>query len=396
MGHAVNFEFATAGRIVFGSGTISMLPGLAAGFGTRALVLTGKNASRHARALDALSSAGIACTVTAVPGEPTVTMIDGILDGSRGAGIELVIGIGGGSVIDAAKAAAALLTNGTPLARHLEVIGEGKPLDRPALPCIAVATTAGTGSEVTRNAVIASPERGVKASLRHASMLPRVALVDPDLARSLPQDVTAHTGLDALTQLIEPFVCTRANPVTDSFCREGMALAARHLAAACADGTNAGAREGMALASLLGGMALANAGLGAVHGIAAVIGGRHPGAPHGGVCAALLPAVIEANAAAMGRSGRDGRRYGEAARIVTGRADAGPVELARWVRGLAASLSVPGLAAWGVRAEEAGDIARQALKSSSMKANPAPLSAGELEEIIGRSLDRPAALSQPS
>ena len=203
---------------------------------------------------------------------------------------------------------------------YVEIIGRGQALTKPSAPFIAIPTTAGTGSEVTRNAVLASPEHRVKVSLRSPLMLARVALVDPELTYDLPPALTASTGLDALTQLIEPFVCLRANPMTDGLCVEGMRRAARSLRVAFTDGQNKSAREDMAVASLFGGLALANAGLGAVHGFAGPIGGMFP-APHGAVCAALLPHVMTANIRALRQRAPGSealRRYDKVARLLTG------------------------------------------------------------------------------
>src|SRR5208282_5705063 len=227
---------------------------------------------------------------------------------------------GGGSAIDAAKAIAAMLTNKGELLDYVEIIGRGKPLTQPSAPFIAVPTTAGTGSEVTRNAVLASPEHRVKVSLRSPLMLPRVAVVDPELTYALPPAITASTGLDALTQLIEPFVCARANPMVDALCIEGIRRAARSLREVVHQNPGKSAREDMALASLFGGIALANAGLGAVHGFAGPMGGMFA-APHGALCAALLPGVMAANVAALRRrqpGGEGLRRYDEIARLLTG------------------------------------------------------------------------------
>ena len=265
------FEFATAARILFGEGTLRQVPAAAASLGRRALLVTGASPDRAAPLLKALQAAHVSTVPFAVPGEPTLDLIR-----SAPRDCDFVIAFGGGSALDAAKAIAALLTNpGDPL-DYLEVIGLGRPLAVPAAPCIAIPTTAGTGSEVTRNAVLASPEHRVKASLRSPSMLPRLAVVDPELTYDLPPAITAATGLDALTQLIEPYVSLRANPMTDQFCVEGMRRAASALPRVWENGGDREARCDMAWASLLGGMALANAGLGAVHGFAAPIGGMFP------------------------------------------------------------------------------------------------------------------------
>jgi alcohol dehydrogenase class IV len=298
------------------------------------------------------------------------------------------VAIGGGSVIDTAKAIAGLLTNdGDPL-DYLEVVGRGQPLTRAALPWIAVPTTAGTGAEVTRNAVLAVPEKRVKVSLRSALLLPRVALVDPELTHDLPPALTAATGLDALTQLIEPYVSRRANPMTDAVCVDGIRRAARSLRRASENGRDASAREDMALASLYGGIALANAGLGAVHGFAGPIGGMLP-APHGAICAALLPHVVEANLRALrDRAPRSPAlaRYEEVARLLTGRAQAVADDAAPWLRDLTRALGIAPLRDYGITSTDFAAIAAAAEKASSMKANPLPLTPDELTSILERAL----------
>src|ERR1700690_683990 len=284
----MRFEFATAARIVFGAGTVNGVGAIAGNFGRRALVVTGRDLRRAERVLFNLQSAGVSATTFPVPGEPELATVERGTKLAKAEGCELVIGFGGGSAIDAAKAIAARLNHDGELLDYVEIIGSGKPLTKPSVPFISIPTTAGTGSEVTRNAVLASPAHKVKVSLRSPLMLARVAVVDPELTYDLPPALTASTGLDALTQLIEPFVCARANPMTDGLCVEGLQRAARSLRIAFADGQNKSAREDMALAGLFGGLALANAGLGAVHGFAGPIGGSFA-APHGAIWAALLP-----------------------------------------------------------------------------------------------------------
>ena len=260
------------------------------------------------------------CSEFHVSGEPTVEVIEAGLEQARDHHSELVISLGGGSVIDAGKAIAALLTNPGQIYDYLEVVGKGKPLTNPSVPYIAIPTTAGTGSEVTRNAVITVADQRVKVSLRSPSMLPRLAIVDPELAFGLPPEITAFTGLDALTQLIEPFLSNAANPMTDALCREGMRYAARSLRQAHDHGDDPEAREGMALASLFGGLALANAKLGAVHGFAGPIGGMFP-APHGAICARLLPLVVEGNLKAIRSRAAQAStldRFIEMSRLLTG------------------------------------------------------------------------------
>src|SRR5687768_15766055 len=239
------------------------------------------------------------------------------------AGCDAVLGFGGGSALDVAKAAAVLATSGTDPREHLEVIGAGRPLVTPGLPCVAVPTTAGTGSEVTRNSVLSGG--GVKASLRSPLMLPRVAVVDPDLLVGLPRPVIAASGMDALSQLIEPLLSARANPFGDALARDGIRRSARSLLRAVDEGmTDPGVREDLALASLFGGLCLANSGLGAVHGLAAAAGARLS-APHGAVCAAVLAASLAVNHRALRERAPDHpalARIAEVAAVLTGRPEA--------------------------------------------------------------------------
>jgi len=313
-----------------------------------------------------------------------VEMIAQAAEEAQRAAVDVVIGIGGGSVIDAAKAVAAKVVNPGDLLDYLEVIGRGRPLAQPSLPCIAVPTTAGTGAEVTRNAVLRSEEHGVKASLRSPTMLPVLALVDPDLTVSVPPGVTAATGMDALTQLLEAFVSSRANPLTDGICREGLARAARSLEQAFGQGDNVDAREDMALASLFGGLALANAGLGAVHGFAGPLGGMRPAA-HGMICAALLPEVMTANVRALRERHPDHfalERYRETAVLLTGRNGARPEDGVDWVRQLGRRMAVPSLKALGFEADQTAEAVSKARQASSMKGNPVALTEEELAAIF--------------
>ncbi len=346
------FELATAGRIVFGAGRIGELPGIVAG--RRTLLVTGRRgspvpieAAHHVR----------------VDGEPT---IDDARRAAAHTDVEIVVAIGGGSALDLGKAVAALIANGGDPLRYLEIVGDGQPLARPSLPCVAVPTTAGTGSEVTRNAVLGSREHGVKASLRSPHMLPAVALVDPELTYDLPAALTASTGLDALTQLIEPFVSRRANAFVDAICRDAIPRVLAALPRAVAG--DRGARAEMSYAGLCGGLALANAGLGAVHGLAGPIGGRFP-APHGAVCAVLLPHVVAINAARTG--------------------DPKIVELAGMTGDLAAFVArfdLPPLSAYGLSAADVPALVAQAQQASSMKGNPVALDDGALAEILSRAI----------
>jgi alcohol dehydrogenase class IV len=379
----MSFEFRTAGRIVFGAGRVAEIGALAAELGSRALVVHGASEGAARRARPVFAALAMPATAFTFAGEPTVDVARAGVEAAREAEADVIIGLGGGSAIDAAKAIAALCANPGEVLDYLEVVGRGQPLTMPSRPTIMVPTTAGTGAEVTRNAVLASPEHAVKASLRSPFMLPTVALVDPELTYGLPPAVTAATGLDALTQLIEPFVSCRANPLTDAFCRQGMASAAGALRTCYHYGEDAAARADMSLASLLGGLALANAGLGAVHGFAAPIGGAFD-APHGAVCAALLAPVMAANLAAARTRGPAGvvERYGEVARLLTGEPTASADDGVTWVRELVAELSVPPLRHWGVTPADHAALVANAARASSMKANALPLTDAELAAIL--------------
>jgi alcohol dehydrogenase class IV len=378
---AARFEFATAGRIMAGAGRAGELPGVLAGLGSRVLVCTGANPGRHAGLLAGL---GLPAAVFPVPGEPTVDVARAGVAAAREHGADVVAAIGGGSVIDAGKAVAMLLGNGGDPLDYLEVIGSGRAITEPAAPCVAVPTTAGTGAEVTANAVLGAPAHGLKASLRSPLMIPRVALVDPQLTASCPPPVTAASGLDALTQCLEPFVSVRATPLTDALAREGLCRAAAGLRAAYADGADLAAREDMALCALLGGMALANAKLGAVHGLAGVVGGTAD-VPHGIACAALLAPVIEANVRAL-RGSPVLARYAEVARVLTGEPGASIEDGLAWIRQTLALLAVPGLAAFGLGPGHADDVAAKAAVSSSMQGNPVSLSHDDLKAVFLRAL----------
>jgi alcohol dehydrogenase class IV len=375
----MHFEFATATRVVFGESTAGRLPELARAFGTHPLVVTGASTERAAALVSALSA-----DTFSVPGEPTVDLVREGARRVRESGSDVVVSIGGGSAIDAGKAIAAVATNGGEPLDFLEGVGKGRTIMAPPLPFIAAPTTAGTGSEVTRNAVLGSTEHGVKASMRSPLMLPRIALVDPELTYGLPPAVTASTGLDALTQLIEPYVSSRANPLADAICVEGIRRVAGALRRAYRDGADRDARSDMAMASLFGGLALANAGLGVVHGFAAPLGGQWK-APHGALCAALLPHGMAANVAALRARAPQHpslQRYAAIARMLTGRNEASAEAGIDWVRELCADLDVPALRTWGIAERDLPDVVEKAARASSTQANPLPLTGEELFAVI--------------
>lgn len=378
------FDFATVGRILFGAGTVGRVAIEAARMGREALLVTGRRAAPAAMCGRQLEAQGVAWRLFPVTGEPEVEQVVQGAALARDHACDLVIGLGGGSALDAAKAIAALATNTEPVETYLEIIGQGQPMNRRPLPCIAVPTTAGTGSEATRNAVLKSRLHQVKVSLRGAEMLPDLAVVDPELTLGMPSDIAAATGCDALTQLLEAFVSTRANALTDALCREALGRAARALPRVVAQGDDLEARTDMALASLFSGMALANAGLGAVHGIAGPLGGMITG-PHGALCARLLPPVVAANLDALSRQDPHGpaaQRYTEAARIMLGHSTARATDLVVWLRGMVDTFQVPPLSHWGFIPDSVPSLVAKAKAASSMKGNPAALTDDELAAIV--------------
>lgn len=380
----MKFEFATAPRIIFGRGAVKEIASMIKGREKRVFLVTGNNVDRASDLLQQMKDHNISVSIFSVPGEPTTDTIIRGLKKAKEEKCRTVIAFGGGSVIDAGKAISAMMTNEGELMDYLEVIGRGKAITQKPAPSIAIPTTAGTGSEVTKNAVLLSPEHKVKVSMRHIMMIPDIAVIDPELTLSVPPSVTASTGLDALTQVIEPFLSSGANPVTDAVCREGIMRAARSLRRAYKDGPDIDAREDMCLVSLFGGMALANAKLGAIHGFAGPLGGMFP-APHGTICAKLLPFVMRANVKALKE--REPRspiisRFVEVARILTGNEKAGIEEGLSWLEDLCFDLAIPPLSQFGVTENHIEEIVEKSKNSSSMKGNPVNLTEEELREII--------------
>jgi len=382
------FEFATAGCILFGPGVISQVPPIAAGWGSRAFLVRGSSRARSEAFEAALGRAGLECVHFAVTSEPSVATAEEGTHALLGAKCDLVIGLGGGSVLDAAKAIAALATNGgTPL-DFMEVVGRAMPMANPPLPFIAIPTTAGTGSEVTRNVVLLSKEHGVKASMRGNLLLARLAVVDPQLMYECPPHITAAAGMDALTQLIEPYLSINANPLTDALALEGIGRVARSLRRAYRDGQDGEAREDMALAALMSGLCLANAGLGVVHGIAAPLGGM-VGAPHGAVCARLVPFVMQANLRALQARAPDSpalSRMTRIAQVMTGREQATAAQGIEWIAELGEDLHIPTLGSYGFSKSAIPPIVDRTMGASSTRGNPIVLEAQEISAAIEAAL----------
>nr|WP_111300637.1 iron-containing alcohol dehydrogenase [Paracoccus saliphilus] len=374
------FAFATSTEILFGRGQAQAAPGRVAELGRRVLLVHGRDPRRSSELARGLCASGCMVQGLAVAREPDMALIEAGVQAARD--VQVVVAMGGGAVIDAGKAIAALVPARRPMLDHLEVVGRGLPLDQPPLPFVAMPTTAGTGAEVTRNAVIGVPEHARKVSLRDPRMLPRLAIVDPALTDGCPRGVTLASGLDAITQVIEPYVCTRANALTDALCRDaiprGLAAIRRLMEA-----EDSQARDEMAWVSLCGGLALANAGLGAVHGLAGPLGGL-TGAAHGAICGALLPHVLAANrgavadAALAARLDQVGVWIGKAFGQPGASVPAAARLLADWSR----AAGLPGLTDQGINAAAQGAAADAAASSSSMKANPAPLASDDLRAIM--------------
>jgi alcohol dehydrogenase class IV len=384
----VRFDLALPADIRFGAGRVSEVPQALVGLGvSNVLVVTGRSTSRADRIRAALTEAGISTAPFGVATEPSIDLVRAAVRHAVEAGCDAVLGYGGGSALDVAKAVAVLATADADPLEHLEVIGAGRPITSPGLPCVAVPTTAGTGSEVTRNSVLSGG--GVKASLRSPLLLPKVAVVDPDLLAGVPRPTIAASGMDALSQLIEPLLSRRANPFSDALARDGIRRSARSLRAAWQNGMDdATVREDLALASLFGGLCLANSGLGAVHGIAAASGARLS-APHGAVCAAVLAATVEVNLRALRNRAPEHpalTRLVEVATLLTGRPDATPEDAIGWLGELTAALVIPGLGSYGLGLSELPALVTAAQQASSMKANPIELSEAEVTDIVTRSL----------
>jgi alcohol dehydrogenase class IV len=384
----MQFEFVTASRIIFGVGKLNTIGSLIKEFGNTALIISGAPQGILDKLLKLLDINQANYSIKVIDYEPTVDVIRQVVEHARQRPLHLLIGIGGGSAIDTAKAAAALLTNPGDVSDYLEVVGLNKPLINPSLPLIAIPTTSGTGSEVTRNAVIGSPTHQVKVSLRSNYLLPRIALVDPELTISVPPFITAFTGLDTLTQLIEPFTCNSPNPLTDAVCLDGIQRVAHSLYFAYDQGRDIHARKEMSLASLFSGLALTNAKLGAVHGLAGPIGGEIS-AHHGAICASLLPNVMAVNISALTNRSPDHpalERYANIGKILCGDPMATAESGIQWVRNFCLHAKIQSLSNVGLTESKFTNIIEKSLKASSMKGNPITLTADELRNILQMSM----------
>lgn len=389
----VSYDFLAPARLVFGWGRWRELGPLAAQLGQRAFLINGSKTLAASGVLEEvralLRQHGVeVIDVANVSQEPTVTDVDqaaGRLRKHRVRAGDFVLGIGGGSALDMAKALAALATNtaGATVQDYLEGVGCGLTLDNPPLPIIAMPTTAGTGSEATKNAVISCRSPSVKKSLRGDGMLPRVVIVDPEWTVSVPPAITAHTGMDAITQLIESYISKKAKPIPQALAIPGLRLALSAIVEAVENGGSRPAREAMAHAALLSGMALANSGLGMAHGVAAALG-VHNGVSHGLACATLLPIALEVNRTVCEQQLAELARFaGLAAEVPNSvAADA----LISRIGELCNRIGVPRrLSGLGVRREQIADLVRDS-RGNSMDGNPRKLTDEELGQILGAHL----------
>lgn len=370
------FGFAAPGQIIFGRGECVKAPTLAAKMGVHAFVVHGARL-RHAESL--LLDLNMKATPFCCPKEPDLPLLELALKAARAASADCVIAIGGGAAMDLGKAVAGLLPSERDPMDHLEVVGRGLPLCRSPFPFMAIPTTSGTGAEMTKNAVIGLPEHKRKVSLRDAGMIADVALIDPALTDATPRGVTLASGLDAITQVIEPFLCNRATPLTDALCRDAIPRGLSALRRLMRD-EDKGARDDLAMTSMAGGLALANSGLGVVHGLAGVIGGHVPGAAHGAICGALLGPSLCANAKALPPDGEIAARV--AWILAEMDSHLGISDIAVWAR----EMGLPGLSDLGLDPDYFAQIATEAYTSSSMKANPVPLPHSTLMDILSHSI----------
>lgn len=384
----MQFEFSSVTRIIFGPGTLDSIGDLAAKFGIKAFVISGCPKKITDRLVCRLEACGISSITADIIHEPTISSILLLVDIGFQFSPDLIIAIGGGSALDSAKATSAFLTNPGNITDYLEVVGLNKPLISESIPLITIPTTSGTGAEITKNAVLGSTENHVKVSLRSPLLFPKIALIDPELTLPLPQDITAFTGLDALTQLIEPFICKDPNPLGDALCKEGIRRIGQSLYKVFDEGSDYKAREDMSLASLLSGLALSNAKLGAVHGLAGPLGGEIE-APHGAICACLLANVMEENLSAILNRNPDQlvlERFDLIGKILCNEPSAKARDAVNWIREFCNHVKIPKLSLYGLTELKFNIIIEKSMRSSSMKGNPIALSMDELRNILKRSL----------
>jgi alcohol dehydrogenase class IV len=378
------FDFSTANRIRFGPGSLNELPEMIKNYGRKIAIVRPSHQSAFLQMEKLIDKNIFQYDSIFVDAEPNLQGVMAAIDQAIRNRYDFVIGIGGGSVMDTAKVIATMLTNAGDLMDYLEVVGKGLPLKNRCAPLIAIPTTSGTGSEVTRNAVIDIPGKNLKVSMRSPLMLPWISIVDPLLTLSVPPDVTAYTGMDAFIQVIEPYVCVKANYMTDRFCEDGIKRAANNLLQVYRNGSDQEARCEMSLVSLFGGLSLANAGVGAIHAFASVIGSTYH-VPHGAACACFLPSVVQVNIAALQERNPGSisiKKYANIVRWITKNEKATFEDGIEWFNTLCHSLNIPRLRDYQIKKTDFNDILQVAKKTSSMKANPIDLLDEELMNML--------------
>ncbi|MFX1505051.1 MAG: iron-containing alcohol dehydrogenase [Promethearchaeota archaeon] len=387
----MEFEFLPTPRIFFGPKQFHKIGALVKELGSRVLIVASGGALNFPETRETFTVSTLRQEIEfdtyLISGEPTIKTIDSGVHKAKEFEADVIMGLGGGSAIDASKAIAGLFTNGGSARDYMEVIGKGSVITQPSLPIIAVPTTAGTGSEVTKNAVILAEKEKFKASIRSPLLIPTIAIIDPRLMCSVSPSVTATCGMDALTQLIEAYTSNKSQPLTDSWALLGIKRASNSLPRCYTDGQSLEARTDMALASLLSGFCLANAGLGAVHGFASPMGGFK--IPHGVICAALLKPTIEANINELKKvdpKSKILRKYAKLGKIVSEKSyptiDEAHKALVDYLEKMTRELKIPALSKFGVNISDIDIIVEKAMKSSSMRYNPIKLEKNVLAEIL--------------
>jgi alcohol dehydrogenase len=391
---AQGFEWARMPTLSFGPGKLRKLPGLIRPWGRRVLIVRGQHslvASGHwAKIQEHLDQEGLDWQDVVIDGEPSTQMVDAVCRRLRGTGIQVVVGIGGGSVVDAAKAISAMLPHHHSVLEHLEDVGTGRPHDGVKIPYIAIPTTSGTGGEMTKNAVLSEVgPKGYKKSLRHDALIPDAVILDPELMLSCPPSVTAACGMDAFTQLLEPYLAPKASPMVEALALSGMQALVPNLKRACGEGArDVGVRGAVAYGAMLSGVCLANAGLGVVHGLASPLGGFFP-IPHGTVCGTLVAEATDLNWRAL-RAGRGDARALEKLTQVARLFGANPADpaqaqiecLIQALRDWTRELQLPKLSPFGVQAADFPRI----VAGASNRQNPVTLTDAELIELLARRL----------
>lgn len=378
------FQFMTSTRIIFGEGVLHSSLSILNQFGYSVLLVTGKNLERSTPIIHYLKSQNMRYQHVAISGEPHITMVEETALAGRKFKPDMVVAMGGGSVLDMGKALAAIIPNQGDVYDYVEVVGRNVPLKSKPIHFIAIPTTASTGSEVTRNAVLRSGQDQVKVSLRSPEMLADVAIVDPTLTYGTDRYTSGRGAMDAFTHLMEAYVCGDPNPLTDMICEEGLRRLSSSILPACLQ-DDLKARADLSFAAMLGGMAITNAKLGAAHGLASALGGKL-NAPHSVITARLAPFVMTENIKAAKNAGRNDvlQRYSKVAQLLTGRVNAKREDAILWVNMMLKKLDLPDLSSFGVCMTSFDIVAEDAMKSVAIKGNPIPLTQERLMYILNQ------------